>query len=179
MLFRSAVLALGHIIKSLPEMQERFSVGCLLGTSSSFKRHSFLDISRSLLRDTATQTLKDFRTGDKNIVVSTSVAEEGIDIQACGTVIRFDPPPNMVSWKQSRGRARRRRSTFVVMLGNDPTSAEKLQLWAELEDDMVKLYTDPTRDNEAADAGYIEEDAPVLRVEETGYVYPIDAYREC
>jgi endoribonuclease Dicer len=168
---RDAVLALGKIISSLPEMAERFHVGCLLGSSASFKRHAFLDISRSLLKDSATEVLKDFKTGEKNIVVSTSVAEEGIDIQACGTVIRFNPPDNMVSWAQSRGRARRRTSKFIVMLGNDPSSADKLHMWAELEREMIRLYTDSTRSSEVA-----ERDAPdeylEYVVEETGYFSP-------
>lgn len=160
---RDAVLSLANIISSLPEMAD-FHVGCLLGTSASFKRHAFLDISRSLLKDTATQVLKDFRTGDKNLVVSTSVAEEGIDIQACGTVIRFDPPDNMVSWAQSRGRARRRRSTFLVMLGSDSAS-EKIALWQEMEEKMVKLYTDPTRANDPLPESEIDEDLVFVQPE--------------
>ncbi|EKM51767.1 uncharacterized protein PHACADRAFT_150441 [Phanerochaete carnosa HHB-10118-sp] len=154
---RDAVLALARVISSLPEMTADFQIGCLLGTSASFKRHAFLDISRSLLKETATQVLKDFRTGDKNLVVSTAVAEEGIDIQACGTVIRFDPPDNMVSWAQSRGRARRRRSTFLVMLGSDSAS-EKIALWQEMEKTMIKLYTDTTRGNDPPPETELEED---------------------
>lgn len=168
---RDAVLTLAKILSTLPEMTERFQTGCLLGTSNSFKRHSFLDISRSLLQDTATQTLKDFKTGEKNLVVSTAVAEEGIDIQACGTVIRFDPPPNMVAWAQSRGRARRQRSTFIVMLGNDPDAADKLHQWAELEREMVAFYTDPTRENEPVGDDILEEDEIEFVVEQTGCVF--------
>ena len=172
---RDAVLALAKVISSLPEMTERFRVGCLLGTSASFKRHAFLDISRSLLKETATEVLKDFRTGDKNVVVSTAVAEEGIDIQACGTVIRFDPPDNMVSWAQSRGRARRRRSTFLVMLGSDG-AAEKMELWQEMERTMIKLYTDPTRSSDPPPEGELEEDLEFV-VPETGYVHSIHPSR--
>ena len=167
---RDAVLTLSKIISSLPEMKDRFQVGCLLGQSQSFKRHAFLDISRSLINDAATDTLKDFRTGDKNVLVATAVAEEGLDIQACGTVIRFNPPENMVAWAQSRGRARKRRSAFVVMLGNNPDAADKLKLWQELERDMVKLYTDPSRTAEPAGDVIIEEDDLEFVEEETGCV---------
>ncbi|GJE88808.1 Dicer-like protein 2 [Phanerochaete sordida] len=169
---RDAVLSLAKVISALPDMED-FRVGCLLGTSASFKRHAFLDISRSLLRDSATQVLNDFRTGDKNLVVSTSVAEEGIDIQACGTVIRFDPPDNMVSWAQSRGRARRRRSTFLVMLGSDSAS-EKIKAWEEMEKAMIKLYTDPSRANDPPPESELDEDLEFV-VPETGAKLTLDS----
>ena len=167
---RDAVLTLSKIMSSFPDMQERFQIGCLLGQSQSFKRHAFLDISRALLKDDATNTLQAFRSGEKNVLVATAVAEEGLDIQACGTVIRFNPPENMVAWAQSRGRARKRRSTFIVMLGNDPDAADKLRQWQELEREMVKLYTDPTRVSESLEDNSIEEDPLEYVHETTGYV---------
>uniref|UniRef100_A0A6A7FQH9 Endoribonuclease Dicer-like 2a n=1 Tax=Hirondellea gigas TaxID=1518452 RepID=A0A6A7FQH9_9CRUS len=56
-----------------------------------------------------------FRTNQANILVATSVAEEGMDIPACNVVVRFDPIQTPVSMIQSRGRARQENSAFVVM----------------------------------------------------------------
>lgn len=59
--------------------------------------------------------LQQFANGDMNILISTSVSEEGIDIADANCVIRFDPVLTPVSLVQSRGRARKVDSTFIVM----------------------------------------------------------------
>jgi endoribonuclease Dicer len=41
-----------------------------------------MDITRDLGKDSQEETLSDFKDGEKNLIVSTAVAEEGIDIQA-------------------------------------------------------------------------------------------------
>ncbi|KAI0632375.1 P-loop containing nucleoside triphosphate hydrolase protein [Trametes polyzona] len=160
---RDTVLVLAELLRRIPETAQLFRLGCLLGSSSSFKRHAFLDITRSMLEESQADTLRDFKIGDKNLIVSTSVAEEGIDIQACGSVIRFDPPPNVVAWAQSRGRARRKRSSFIIMFeGSGP---QKVREWEETERQMMMAYNDPRRDvivpveeDEASDEmdGYVE-----------------------
>lgn len=170
---RDAVIALGEILSRAPAMKQHFQIGCLLGNSGSFKRHAFLDITRTLLKQTPTETLNDFKIGDKNIIVSTAVAEEGIDIQACGCVIRFDPPPNMVAWAQSRGRARRRRSTFVLLMGEVDASAEKMTQWHRIEQEMVKKYTDFDREDQQMDIADLDDPISFC-VEKTGYVTRLD-----
>ncbi|KAI0697912.1 P-loop containing nucleoside triphosphate hydrolase protein [Cytidiella melzeri] len=171
---RAAVVGLAEILSRLPSLNERFKVGCLLGTSNSAQRRDFLDITRDLLKQNATQTLKDFKMGDKNVVVATSVAEEGLDIQACGNVIRFNPPDNMVSWAQSRGRARRQKSTYIVMFGNDPTAISKILEWEQTEQEMVALYTDVNRVQE--EDSHDELDEPIqFQVESTGALLTLDS----
>jgi endoribonuclease Dicer len=94
---RDSVLALSEVLRQHPQTKNLFNIGSLLGASESQYRRTFLDITRDLALASQVDTLRDFRIGEKNLIVSTSVAEEGIDIQACGTVIRWDPPQNMVS----------------------------------------------------------------------------------
>lgn len=94
---RDSVLALSEVLRVHPQTKNLFNIGSLLGSSESQYRRTFLDITRDLALASQVDTLRDFRIGEKNLIVSTSVAEEGIDIQACGTVIRWDPPQNMVS----------------------------------------------------------------------------------
>ncbi|KAH9851493.1 P-loop containing nucleoside triphosphate hydrolase protein [Lenzites betulinus] len=141
---RDTVIALAELLRRIPETAQLFRLGCLLGSSSSFKRHSFLDITRNILEESQADTLRDFKIGDKNLIVSTSVAEEGIDIQACGSVIRFDPPPNVVAWAQSRGRARRKRSSFIIMF--EETGPQRVREWEDTERKMMLAYNDPRRD---------------------------------
>jgi endoribonuclease Dicer len=137
---RDAVLALTEILARHPRTRNVFSIGSLLGESGSFRRHSFLDITRRLLRQPASKTLADFRIGELNLIVATAVAEEGLDIQACCNVVRWDFPANMVSWAQSRGRARQAHSSFVLMLSNSLAFARTVRDWQDLENQMATLY---------------------------------------
>ncbi|THG98355.1 hypothetical protein EW026_g3818 [Hermanssonia centrifuga] len=171
---RDSVLALGELLSRLPELTQHFQIGRLLGNSSTFKRHSFLDITRALLKETSSKTLQDFRIGDKNLLVSTAVAEEGLDIQACGSVIRFDPPPNMVAWVQSRGRARRQRSSFVLMLDENAMAQSKFMKWEQMEKDMMNQYNDTSRDDQEPESHEPEDDIQ-FPIESTGAVLTLDS----
>ena len=166
---RDAVIALAEVLRHHPFTKDTFRVGSLLGNSSDSRRTSFLDITRSLITQTTAETLSDFKLGYKNLIVSTSVAEEGIDVQSCCSVIRWDLPQNMISWAQSRGRARKRKSTFVIM--TEACQDPSVLRWEEMERRMVELYNDPSRDfpeevEECEDSD--DEEEMVFRVEKTG-----------
>ena len=47
--------------------------------------------------------LRLFRDGHHKIIIATSVAEEGLDIQACNFVIRYDHVTNETARIQARG----------------------------------------------------------------------------
>ena len=143
---RDAVLALAEILKHHPNSKGVFNIGILLGTSDSSRRNSMMDITRSLVKESQEETLSDFKEGEKNLIVATAVAEEGIDIQACGSVIRWDPPQNMASWAQSRGRARKKRSTFTMMFEEGSKQQSDIAKWEEIERQMRELIADPSRE---------------------------------
>ena len=144
---RDTVIALAELLKRHPSTRDVFRVGALFRSSdSASRRHSMMDISRTLVKESQENTLAEFKIGEKNLIVSTSIGEEGLDIQACCSVIRWDPPPNMASWAQSRGRARKKRSTFTVMFEEGSQQKEYVRKWENLEREMVALYTDPSRD---------------------------------
>ncbi|KAF4598637.1 Dicer-like protein 2 [Pleurotus pulmonarius] len=180
---RDIVYALATVLRHHPKTKDKFRVGCLVGSSDNYQRHSFLDITRAFLPQTQDEILMDFRLGEINLLISTSVAEEGIDVQACGSVIRWDPPPNMASWAQSRGRARRKRSTFTLMFSSDSSDQKTVEEWEKMEQEMIALYNSE-RERQAAvrliqeridensedddDDGDNEE--KMLRIESTGAV---------
>lgn len=49
------------------------------------------------------EILKLFKKGDHNVIIATSVAEEGLDIQMCSLVVRYDFVTNEIAMVQSRG----------------------------------------------------------------------------
>ena len=69
--------------------------------------------------------LRQFRAGDLNCLVSTSVAEEGLDVRQCQLVIRHDLPSTLLAFIQSRGRARMAASDMVLMV--DQSKPDELQ----------------------------------------------------
>ncbi|KAG6837138.1 hypothetical protein H0H93_014043 [Arthromyces matolae] len=175
---RDTVLALTELLRHHPFTQDVFTFGCLLGTSDSSYRHSFLDITRFMLKNTHEDTLDDFRIGKMTVIISTAVAEEGIDIQACGSVIRWDPPPNMASWAQSRGRARRKRSTYTMMFSNVGADHANVVKWQNLEQQMVALYNDPSRDmvvDDPDDQADADDEVLEFRVPSTGALLTLNS----
>ncbi|KAF3609889.1 hypothetical protein DY000_02051582 [Brassica cretica] len=71
---------------------------------------------QSQTRKKQNKTVEDFRKGLVNIIVSTSILEEGLDVQSCNLVVGFDPASNICSFIQSQGRARMPNSDYLMMV---------------------------------------------------------------
>ena len=83
-----------------------------------------------------TQNLRLFTSGEKNVLVATTVAEEGMDIGAANCVIRFDPVLTGVSIVQGRGRARHAQSAHIITAQHAHRSVETLLNMEEMQAQM-------------------------------------------
>lgn len=69
-----------------------------------------------------------FRKNEINLIVASSVLEEGIDLQMCNLVLCYDTPMSFRSYVQTKGRARKATSLYVIMV----EAAERNKLASKL-----------------------------------------------
>ncbi|XP_059665629.1 endoribonuclease Dicer homolog 2 isoform X2 [Cornus florida] len=94
---------------------------------------------QSQSRKKQNEIVEQFRKGMVNIIVATSILEEGLDVQSCNLVIRFDPSATVCSFIQSRGRARMQNSDFLLMVrSGDASTLTRVQNYLASGDIMRK-----------------------------------------
>ena len=110
---RTRVIAhiLNDILKSDGAIRRRFSPQKIVGQYGLF--------GMSWINEQE-EVLEKFRNGPCSLLVSTSVLEEGLDIPTCDVVIRFDRIDSFISYKQSKGRARKKdKCKFILILSKE------------------------------------------------------------
>lgn len=107
---------LSDLINEMVQQYSRYS-----GIKCDFVHgHSLLEIMSGSDGGTMTSKkqeniLQRFRTSKFNVLISTSVVEEGLDVRKCNLVVRFDGLNNYREYVQSKGRARAAKSRFVIL----------------------------------------------------------------
>ncbi|NXJ69696.1 DHX58 helicase, partial [Rostratula benghalensis] len=91
--------------------------------------------TRHMTQNEQQDVIKLFREGALNLLFSTSVAEEGLDIPECNIVVRYGLMTNEIAMVQARGRARAENSVYSVLAkANSKEVSREL-----LNEDLVEL----------------------------------------
>lgn len=111
---RHSAKNLYHIIKRLAESEgDHFPIVAdfMVGNNSSIPE----SVEAVLENKWNREVVKRFRRNELNMIVASSVLEEGVDLQMCNLVICVDAPLSFRSYVQSKGRARMSTSNYVIM----------------------------------------------------------------
>uniref|UniRef100_A0A803VZX5 RNA helicase n=1 Tax=Ficedula albicollis TaxID=59894 RepID=A0A803VZX5_FICAL len=71
------------------------------------------------------EVIDKFRHGNINLLIATTVAEEGLDIKECNIVIRYGLVTNEIAMVQARGRARSDESTYALVASRGSGAVER------------------------------------------------------
>jgi len=102
--------------------------------------------NRGMSQQVQRKTVQEFREGKFNLLIATSVGEEGIDIPGCNLVVFHEPPNSAIRHIQRRGRTGRFEAGRCVILVAEKSSDEVyLQMNRRGEKAMQTTLTSSTR----------------------------------
>ncbi|TRM59881.1 hypothetical protein BD626DRAFT_606328 [Schizophyllum amplum] len=171
---RHVAICLASVLPCLPRLRGRIRCAAIVGQNPGN------DGPKGMTTASQGEVVAQFRNGEVNLLIATSVAEEGLDFPACDLVVRFDSLNHSVGYRQSRGRARNKSSIFAVMIReDDEASLAKYQSLSLSESHLQKLYTSPAVEaDEDPDADMLDDEAIAQReryvVPSTGAVLTYD-----
>ena len=177
---RATVGALNALIRTHPLTRNVYRPDTFVGMSNA-NYVKKLVLSEIFDVKVQMETLAEFRAGEKNLVIATSVLEEGIDVSACNLVICFDLPKTLKSFIQCRGRARKGGSQYVLLFPQlEGKNMSKVAMWEDLERELIAMYQDENRRiKETEEQECIDEDVNYkMRIESTGWVFSNIGRRE-
>jgi superfamily II DNA/RNA helicase len=82
--------------------------------------------------------LESFRNGEFDVLVATSIAEEGLDIPEVDLVVFYEPIPSEIRYIQRRGRTGRKSAGSVVILAAKDTIDERYLYASKMRTEKMK-----------------------------------------
>ncbi|XP_044153719.1 probable ATP-dependent RNA helicase DHX58 [Bufo gargarizans] len=97
----------------------------------------FSNQSKHMTQNEQKEVIEKFRRGLLNLLISTSVAEEGLDIPQCNIVVRYGLMTNEISMMQARGRARADDSCYSFLAKSGGRESRR-EMTNECLEDLMK-----------------------------------------
>ncbi|XP_043646275.1 endoribonuclease Dicer [Drosophila teissieri] len=98
-----------NFIDSTPELRNVLTPQFMVGRNTISQ-----DFESVIERKHQKSAIQQFRDGNANLMICSSVLEEGIDVQACNYVLILDPLKTFNMYVQTKGRARSNNASFVL-----------------------------------------------------------------
>ncbi|MEE6494432.1 hypothetical protein FKM82_017138 [Ascaphus truei] len=106
------------------------------------------------------EVLRKFRAHETNLLIATSIVEEGVDIPKCNLVVRFDLPSEYRSYVQSKGRARAPISNYIMLSDTDKIKdfEEDLKTYKAIEKILRNKCSKPIDCGETESEAIVDDD---------------------
>lgn len=117
-------------------------------------------IEQILSEKNSRKVIERFRKNEINVIVCSSVLEEGIDLQSCNLVIRYDNPTTFSSYVQTKGRARMKNSQYVLMIDslNSSKILENIEKYKLVEKKLKQCLVGKTINRKPPDEAEISKE---------------------
>ena len=108
--------------------------------NNGFKARAFVGKKEGIIQAQQQTVIQDFRDGKFNILVASSIGEEGIDIPGVDAVLFYEPIPNERRNIQRRGRTGRfNTGEIFIIVANGTKDQIYLRISEQKEQRMLKL----------------------------------------
>ncbi|MFS7909453.1 putative ribonuclease III post-transcriptional gene silencing PAZ-Argonaute family [Helianthus anomalus] len=155
-----AALVLPKVFAELPSLN-------FINSASLIGHNNSQEMRTSQMQD----TISKFRDGRVTLLVATSVAEEGLDIRQCNVVIRFDLAKTVLAYIQSRGRARKPGSDYILMVERGNLSHEAFLRNARNSEETLRKEA-----IERTDLSHLRDTSKLISIEPThGTIYQVES----
>ncbi len=105
-----------------------------------FKVKPFIGKRKGVTKKDQEQTMEEFRSGNLDMLIASSIGEEGLDIPSVDVVIFYEPIPSEIRSIQRRGRTGRfENGNVIILITNDTRDAYYYWASVKKEKQMYKI----------------------------------------